>query len=72
MQGDFEAVPGKAYRVRRYDELGKPEIVVLDGRVAKRCRYLGRVGYFGTGDDEIICVVFMDTQTEEVYAQAYP
>ena len=51
-------------RIRRHDEVGTPEEVKLDKKIAKRLDFL-RTQWFG----DVEYHVFRDPQTGEVYAQ---
>ena len=64
----FRMVVGNAYRIRRYDESGPPEVVVVDKKIVERARYNGDARWY----DEQCMIVFVDPKTKEHYMQVQP
>jgi hypothetical protein len=67
---EFTLNKGGVLRIRRFDEQGAPEVVSVSAELARRCVFL-RLQYLGGGAadvPEMLCAVFQDTKTGEVYA----
>jgi hypothetical protein len=77
MVDEYAMNPGGALRIRRHDESGTPEEVKVRAEVARRAKFL-RLQFMEAGegesfaDREMVCAVFRDERTGEVYGQPVP